>query len=61
MRVDWHKSSYSNQQGGDCVEVAETYDSSVLIRDTQNRPLGHLAFPHAEFGAFLAGVRTGEL
>lgn len=61
MRVDWHKSSYSNQHGGDCVEVAETHDSSVLIRDTQNRPLGHLSFPHTEFGAFLAGVRTGEL
>lgn len=61
MRVDWHKSSYSNQQGGDCVEVGETFDGSVLMRDTQNRQLGHLTFPDAEFGAFLAGIRSDAL
>lgn len=56
MRVDWHKSSYSNQQGGDCLEVAAT-EQSILLRDTRHRHLGHLEFPTAEFTAFLAELR----
>lgn len=60
MRVHWRKSSYSNQQGGDCVEVAET-PAAVLVRDSRHRELGHLEFTPAEFSAFLADVRTGQL
>lgn len=41
VEIAWHKSSYSTN-GGDCVEVAES--ELVLIRDTQNRALGHLTF-----------------
>ncbi|MFC9086551.1 DUF397 domain-containing protein [Nocardiopsis dassonvillei] len=39
MRSDWHKSSYSGNQGA-CVEVAE--GDRVLVRDTENRNLGHI-------------------
>ncbi|CAL9595224.1 hypothetical protein SUDANB121_05338 [Nocardiopsis dassonvillei] len=47
----WHKSSYSNQQGGHCVEVAE--GAVTGIRDTRNRHLGHLEIPAAEWTALL--------
>ncbi|MEV2275707.1 DUF397 domain-containing protein [Nocardiopsis sp. NPDC049922] len=50
----WHKSTYSTN-GGDCVEVAE--GRSVLVRDTQNRDLGHLAYPSAEWAGLLAVVK----
>ncbi|MFL1377683.1 DUF397 domain-containing protein [Nocardiopsis protaetiae] len=50
----WAKSSYSNGEGGDCVEARGmvTY-SRVGIRDTQNRHLGHLEIPAAEWTALL--------
>lgn len=54
----WRKSSYSGNQGGDCVEVAETA-SRVHIRDTQNRSLGHLTFPSSDWGALLSALRQG--
>jgi Domain of unknown function (DUF397) len=34
--MDWRKSTYSNANGGDCVEVAGIAPA-VLVRDTQDR------------------------
>ncbi|WP_306368872.1 DUF397 domain-containing protein [Nocardiopsis sp. CC223A] len=50
----WSKSGYSNGEGGNCVEARGmvTY-SRVGIRDTQNRHLGHLEIPAAEWAALL--------
>ncbi|WP_017574344.1 DUF397 domain-containing protein [Nocardiopsis kunsanensis] len=53
---NWHKSSYSGNQGGHCVEVAETPDQ-VHVRDTQNRALGHLTFSSSGWGSLLASLR----
>ncbi|MFY7067653.1 DUF397 domain-containing protein [Nocardiopsis changdeensis] len=46
----WHKSSYSGGSGS-CVEVAE--GAETLVRDTQNRELGHLGFAAGEWTALL--------
>ncbi|MFD3687738.1 DUF397 domain-containing protein [Nocardiopsis sp. NPDC058631] len=51
---DWHKSSYSTS-GSNCVEVSE--GAETLMRDTQNRELGHLAAPAPEWTALVAAVR----
>lgn len=56
----WIKSSYSQGNGGDCLEC-RTATGRVVIRDTQNRDLGHLSMPVAEWRAFLAAVRNREL
>ncbi len=56
MTEDWSKSSYSNGSGGHCVE-ARRDQAAVLVRDTQNRPLGHLTAPTAEWTALLSAVR----
>lgn len=48
--LEWHKSSYSTGSEN-CVEVAE--GMSVLLRDTQNRDLGHLEFATPEWTALL--------
>lgn len=50
----WHKSTYSDGQGGDCVEVAE--GPLTAVRDTKHRDLGSLAFPAREWASFLRGV-----
>ncbi|WP_030341198.1 DUF397 domain-containing protein [Streptomyces sp. NRRL S-1022] len=35
MECKWRKSSYSSDQGGDCVEVAETPAATLAIRDSK--------------------------
>lgn len=51
---EWTKSSYSNGEGGNCVEArGDTADACVLVRDTQNRGLGHLAFDAGEWSVLL--------
>ncbi|MEU0239339.1 DUF397 domain-containing protein [Nocardiopsis sp. NPDC006198] len=56
MTEDWNKSTYSNGEGGHCVETRSD-QATVLVRDTQNRPLGHLSAPAPEWTALLAAVR----
>ena len=57
----WRKSSYSGNNGGQCVEVAVPEGgSAVLVRDSKE-PLGpSLVLGHAEWRAFVEGVRAGE-
>lgn len=47
----WHKASYS-AASGNCVEVSEGFE--MLVRDTQNRELGHLRFGAGEWSALLS-------
>ncbi|KUN05088.1 toxin [Streptomyces yokosukanensis] len=35
MESKWRKSSYSSDQGGQCVEVAELAEATVAIRDSK--------------------------
>lgn len=48
--TDWHKSSYSGNDG-ECVEVREGVHTDV--RDTQNRDAGFLTVPAREWMALL--------
>ncbi|MEV3859893.1 DUF397 domain-containing protein [Streptomyces sp. NPDC050095] len=43
----WHKSSYSNGTGGDCVEVATGLSHTAPVRDTKHSGTG----PVITFGA----------
>lgn len=56
----WHKSTRSGGNGGDCVEVAVNLPGLVAVRDSKDREGAALVFSHAEWRAFLAGVRRGE-
>lgn len=49
----WHKSSYSSSTG-ECVEVSEGRET--LMRDTQNRELGQVSVPSAEWAALVQAV-----
>ncbi|WP_433696783.1 DUF397 domain-containing protein [Nocardiopsis sp. CA-288880] len=51
----WHKSSYSDGSGGNCVEVREGLVTG--IRDTQNRAQGQIDLPSAEWIALMSTVR----
>ncbi|WP_026118974.1 DUF397 domain-containing protein [Nocardiopsis ganjiahuensis] len=59
MTEGWKKSSYSNGEGGNCLEARGALAGShVLVRDTQNRELGHLEAESAEWSAFLKAVAS---
>ncbi|GAA1778995.1 DUF397 domain-containing protein [Streptomonospora arabica] len=57
----WKKSSYSNQKGGNCVEVAATSEHGAAVRDSKRRDAGRLEMPSAEWAAFLHAVKSAEL
>ncbi|NKY96385.1 DUF397 domain-containing protein [Nocardiopsis alborubida] len=56
---DWHKSSHSSGVNNDCVEVAEGW-TETLVRDTQNRELGHLAFTAPEWTSLLSTLKARQ-
>ncbi|WP_304452347.1 DUF397 domain-containing protein [Nocardiopsis sp. YSL2] len=56
-RRRWHTSSYSSGEGS-CVEVSE--GDRVLVRDTQNRPLGHIEYSADAWTTFLDGVKRSR-
>ncbi|WP_017626696.1 DUF397 domain-containing protein [Nocardiopsis chromatogenes] len=55
-RWPWAKSAHSGRESGR-VEVAKA-EGAVHVRDTQNRGLGHLSFPCAEWAALLREVKA---
>ena len=54
--MEWRKSTYSNANGGDCVEVAA--EDVVRVRDTAHREGGMLGFTAAAWSMFLGGIRA---
>ncbi|WP_181786153.1 DUF397 domain-containing protein [Streptomyces phytophilus] len=51
-RLDWFKSSYSNDEGGECVEVAAV-PGAVHVRDSKDPHGPHLCFTPEAWAAFL--------
>lgn len=58
-RAKWQTSTRSGGNGN-CVEVATNLPEGVAVRDTKNRDGGTLIFTHAEWDAFVGGVKDGE-
>jgi hypothetical protein len=60
--AQWVKSTYSNGDGGDCVEWAPAYaatSSLVPVRDSKNPAGPTLLLRHAAFSSFVRAVRSG--
>ncbi|OLZ70982.1 DUF397 domain-containing protein [Streptomyces sp. IMTB 2501] len=55
--VTWRKSSYSNQEGGDCLEVANTFPALIPVRDSKNPDGPVLLFPAPAWACFVGGLR----
>ena len=53
---DWRKSTYSDGNGGECVELASG-SGVILVRDTTNRDGGTLAFTADAWSAFAAVLK----
>jgi hypothetical protein len=55
----WRKSSYSDGNGGQCLETAAA-NGAVLVRDTTDRDGTTLAIPAAAWHKFTSTLRTGS-
>lgn len=59
-RAVWHKSTFSNGNGGNCVEVARNLPGIVAVRDSKDHGTGPiLSFVKDEWSAFVVGVKAG--
>ena len=54
--LSWRKSTRSGNNGGDCVEVADTA-RVVLVRDTKDRGGAVLSIPATAWQAFAASLK----
>jgi hypothetical protein len=59
--LTWRKSSYTNAQGGNCVEVAQFPAASIAVRDSKDPEGPKLVFSSGEWRAFIAGIKAGDL
>ncbi|MEV8602846.1 DUF397 domain-containing protein [Streptomyces griseoviridis] len=58
--ISWRKSSYSNQDGGACLEVADDLPV-VPVRDSKDSGRGPLVFGAAAWSGFAGAVERGDL
>lgn len=56
----WRKASYSNGNGGDCVEVASLNSGHRAVRDSKDPAGPALILSTVQWAAFTAGIRAGE-
>ncbi|MFI1335754.1 DUF397 domain-containing protein [Streptomyces sp. NPDC020845] len=56
--VAWRKSSYSNNDGGACVEVADNLPGVVPVRDSKNPEGPALIFPSRSWATFIATLKA---
>ena len=59
MNPVWRKSSRSNANGGECVEVADNLPGRVLVRDSKDQAGPVLTFSPGAWRVFVAQVRRG--
>ncbi|MFH9864301.1 DUF397 domain-containing protein [Streptomyces sp. NPDC017202] len=60
--VTWRKSSYSNSDGGACLEVSPDFaTAAVPIRDSKVPHGPVLVFPAAGWASFVSAVKDGRL
>jgi hypothetical protein len=57
----WRKSSYSGNNGGNCVEVARNLPDAVALRDSKNPQGPVLVVTPEDWRAFTATVQAGAL
>ncbi|WP_329567507.1 DUF397 domain-containing protein [Kitasatospora sp. NBC_01266] len=58
----WRKSSYTGNNGGACVEVADgQFTGLTPVRDSKDPSGPALTFPTTSFATFVTGLKTGTI
>jgi hypothetical protein len=55
----WRKSTHSDSEGGNCVEVADLRNV-IAVRDSKSPDGPKLAFGRAAFGVLACEIRAGR-
>ena len=58
--LTWRKSSYSNSDGGACVEVSADFATAVPVRDSKNPHGPVITFTADGWASFVTAVKRGE-
>ncbi|GGU38271.1 DUF397 domain-containing protein [Streptomyces violascens] len=58
--VDWFSSSYSNDQGGQCVQGGRRTDGRMAVRDSKWTDGPAFVFPPAAWAAFISDMKNAE-
>ncbi|MGW5120629.1 DUF397 domain-containing protein [Streptomyces noursei] len=53
----WRKSSYSNTNGGECVEIADRFPGVVPVRDSKTPDGPALVIPGTAWTAFVQTLK----
>ena len=56
----WRKSSYSSENGGNCIEIAADFPGVVPVRDSKNPQGPVLVIPANAWSAFVHAVKTDD-
>jgi hypothetical protein len=56
----WRKSSYSSNNGGTCVEVADGFPDIAPVRDSKDPKGPALVFSADAWGFFISDVKAGR-
>ncbi|WP_329349177.1 DUF397 domain-containing protein [Streptomyces sp. NBC_01261] len=59
--INWRKSSYSNSDGGACVEVSDDFAAVVPVRDSKVPHGPVLVFPAGGWNSFVSAIGNGQL
>ncbi|MER6553253.1 DUF397 domain-containing protein [Streptomyces sp. NPDC053741] len=59
--VTWRKSSYSNSDGGECVEVSDDFAAVVPVRDSKSPHGPALVFAADGWSSFVSAVKDGAV
>ncbi|WP_369035988.1 DUF397 domain-containing protein [Streptomyces adonidis] len=57
----WRKSSYSDGQGGSCVEVADGFPGVVPVRDSKFPEDLAITLPNTGWSNFVNAVKDGSI
>jgi hypothetical protein len=59
--VAWRKSTYSNSDGGQCVEVSDDFAAVIPVRDSKNPHGPALTFAADGWSSFVSAVKDGAV
>ncbi|MFJ1894279.1 DUF397 domain-containing protein [Streptomyces sp. NPDC088170] len=57
----WRKGSYSNSDGGQCVEVSDAFTDVIPVRDSKNPHGPALTFTATDWSSFVSAVKDGSV
>ncbi|MDT0321154.1 DUF397 domain-containing protein [Streptomyces millisiae] len=57
----WRKSSYSNSDGGACLEVSDDFEGLVPVRDSKLPHGPALVFAAGGWSSFVSSVQAGAV